>query len=115
MKVFFNNTKNAKDKLLTVGGRTCLVLGTTEAVSPDKLIDNVLLLFTYCFYQKSASVKFEIPTYFYYNARTGSMFIDIYLKRLNNLLFEETTTRYYNISPRWNVDKIVEIYMKGEV
>ena len=108
--------QNAKDKLITVNGRACLVLGTAEAVTPESdSIHGVYLLFTYDFYQKSASVKFDIPTYFYYDTSTGKCFVDSYLTKLNEALFKKTTKHFFNISPRWNVFEICEIYMKGKV
>ena len=108
---------NAKDKLINLCGRPCLILGTTEAVinaqvhSPNK----VFLLVFYDFYQNSAPVKFEILQYFYYEPSSGKMFVDPKLNELNKKLWYETIEHNFSIVPKWNVVKISEIYLNGSV
>lgn len=108
---------NAKDKLIDLCGRSCLILGTTEAVinaqvqSPNK----VFLLVFYDFYQNSAPVKFEILQYFYYEPSSGKMFVDPKLNELNKKLWYETVEHNFTIIPKWNVAKISEIYLNRSV
>ena len=114
LKLLKNN--NAKDNLVYLSGRECLVLGTVEADSPDALSPDLpcYLLYTYDFYQ-SASMKYSIPTFFYYSSFSGRMFLDPYLSKLNKILFIQSTEHYFFISPKWDISKISEIYKKGGV
>ena len=108
---------NAKDKLINLCGRSCLVLGTIEAVLNAQMQESKVfyLLTFYDFYQNSASVKFEILQYFYYDTSSGKMFVDPKLNELNKKLREETTKHNFTIVPQWNVIKISEIYMNWSV
>ena len=110
---------NCKDKLTTIGGRACLVLGTAEAVikteTSSSKVHRVILLSFYDFYQPTASEKYNILQYFYYDTSTGRMFIDPKLNELNKLLWTETTEHNFAIVPQWNVAKICEIYMNRSV
>ena len=110
---------NAKDKLTSIGGRACLVLGTTEAAndteSPTTKVHRLILLSFYDFYQDAASVKYEILQFFYYDSSTGRMFIDKKLNELNKLLWTETIEHNFAIVPQWNVAKICEIYLNRSV
>lgn len=110
---------NAKDKLVSIGGRACLVLGTAEAaVDTEKLnlhIHSYVLFAFYDFYQNAASVKFNILQFFYYDTSTGRMFVDSKLNELNKLLWTETTKHNFAVVPEWNVARICEIYMNRSV
>ena len=108
---------DVKDKLINLNGRACLVLGTTEAVFPEKqndLFTAVLLSFYYT-YKKSASETFEILKYCYYNTKNGDMFVDTYLERLNKAIRRETIEHYFSLRPKWSFSKIAEIYRNGVV
>lgn len=116
LKLRYYEKINCKDKLVNVGGRACLILGTAEAVNTDKnSVRDVFLLSFYDFYQSSASVKYNVLQYFYYDTSTGKFFIDKKLNELNELLWKETTEHNYAIVPQWNVAKICEIYMNRSV
>ena len=109
---------NAKDKLISIGGRACLVLGTAEAARTDRpteILHDLILLSFYDFYQNAASEKYLILQYFYYDTSTGQMFIDKKLNELNALLWRETTEHNFAIVPQWNVARICEIYMNRSV
>lgn len=61
LKLRYYEKINAKDKLVSIGGRACLVLGTVEAANTEKnLFHSVILLAFYDFYRNAASVKFQI-------------------------------------------------------
>ena len=107
---------NCKDKLVNIGGRACLILGTTEAANTEKnLFHSVILLAFYDFYRNAASVKFQILQYCYYDTSTGRMFIGPKLDELNRLLWIETTKHNFAVVPQWNVARICEIYMNRSV
>lgn len=107
---------NAKDKLINLCGRSCLVLGTAEAADTQTQVSkSFFLLAFYDFYQNSASVKFEVLQYFYYEPSNGKMFVDGKLNELNKILFEEITKHNFSIVPKWNVAKISEIYLNRSV
>ena len=61
LKLAYFPKDNAKDKLVSIGGRACFVLGTVEAVFPDVSPEKsqVLLLSFYYFHQ-TASAKYKI-------------------------------------------------------
>lgn len=108
--------ENAKDSLVRIGGRDCLILGTTEAVTPKepKALHDVILL---SFYHTAASenLKHEVLQFCYYCTATGELFEDKLLKELNDTLWRETTQHFFRIVPKWNVVKISEIYQKRSV
>ena len=116
LKLRYYEKVNAKDKLVNIGGRACLVLGTTEAVSTESpLVHDVFLLSFYHFYQSSASVKYNVLQYFYYDTSSGKFFVDKKLNELNEFIWRETTEHNYAIVPQWNVAKICEIYLNRSV
>ena len=117
LKLRYYNKINCKDSLVNVGGRACLLLGTVEAVITDKAVfHDVYLLTFYDFYQSpTASAKYNILQFFYYDTSSGSFFIDAKLNELNKLLWNETVEHNYAIVPQWNVAKICEIYLNRSV
>lgn len=118
LKLRYYEKINAKDKLVSIGGRACLVLGTVEAArteSKTEKFHSLFLLSFYDFYRNAASVKFQILQYCYYDTSTGRMFIDPKLDELNRLLWIETTKHNFAVVPQWNVAKICEIYMNRSV
>ena len=108
--------ENAKDSLVKIGGRDCLILGVTEAGTPKEpnTLHDVVLL---SFYQVTASenLKHEVLQFCYYCTSTGELFEDKHLTELNDLLWRETTQHYFRVIPKWNVVKISEIYQNGRV
>lgn len=116
LKLAYFPKDNAKDKLVSIGGRACLVLGTVEAVFPDVSPENfqVLLLSFYYFHQ-TASAKYKVLQFCYYNPGTGQLFVEKDLKKLNDLLWKETTEHNFVIVPEWSVSKIYGIYMNRSV
>lgn len=116
LKLRYYEKVNAKDKLVNIGGRACLILGTTEAALADETpFHSLILLSFYDFYQNTASVKFNILQYCYYDTSTGRMFVDSKLNELNKLLWTETTKHNFAVVPQWNVARICEIYMNRSV
>ena len=77
LKLAYFPKDNAKDKLVSIGGRACLVLGTVEAVFPDVSPEKsqVLLLSFYYFHQ-TASAKYKILHFCYYDPGTGQLFVE---------------------------------------
>ena len=108
---------NAKDKLVSICGRPCLVLGTTEvAENTDFLLKNKkLYVLSFYFLYEATSAKYNILQFCLYETETGKLFETPELKKLNDLLWQETTLHNFRIAPEWSVSKIYEIFMSRSV
>ena len=108
---------NCKDKLINIGGRACLVLGTTEAatIKNDSLSPKKYYLLSFYAPFKVASVNYDVLQYCYYDSSTGQMFENADLKKLNDYIFNQTTQHYFKFAPPWSYSKIYEIFISRRV
>ena len=107
---------NAKDKLVSIGGRSCLVLGTVEAAeNTDFFLKNKLFLLSFYLLSEAASTKYNVLQYCLYDSETGKMYETPELKKLNDLLWTETTLHNFRVDPEWSISKIYDIFVKRSV